>query len=543
MVMFGTAPVSNSRLIRPLTLILLLGWSSGCGGVQASRGATSAQPFRLVEATIDDAHAALTSGQLSCRALVEGYLRRIEAYGQSGPNLNAIETVNPRARQEADRLDAAFKASGPVGPLHCIPVLVKDSIETSDMPTTYGSVLFKDFVPQRDATIVIKLKQAGAIILAKTTLGEFNGNSSSRPGMGSYVDGLAGAVRNAYDPTRTAGGSSSGTGSGIAANFGLVGIGMDGGGSIRCPAAFGSLVGLRSTVPLVSRYGAMPGPPSQFALGPMTRTVKDAALVLDVIAGYDPNDPATAYAVGRVPSSYAAGLSKDGLKGARIGVVREPMLGADREQVLRFPTDPTSDDYKKVRAVMDKAIVDLRRLGAELVDPLKLPDQGDRTVYERGSFDGQTTDAYLAQHPNAPVKTLRKAGRGGLTDEIGYLRLLKAREELRVTWLKLMADYHLDAVVYATNDHQPTLIPLDVATNPDAKDTYTVGMNRRLAAHLSFPALTVPAGFTSDNLPVGIEFMGRPYAESTLFRLAYAYEQGTRNRRPPPTMPELPRKP
>jgi Asp-tRNA(Asn)/Glu-tRNA(Gln) amidotransferase A subunit family amidase len=517
-----------------LILMLVMGSDVGAGD-QAPRG-TTASSFSWVEATIDDVRAALLSGQLTCRSLVEGYLQRIDEYQSSGPKLNAIQTINPRAKQEADRLDVAFKTSGPVGRLHCIPVLLKDSIETSDIRTTYGSALFKDFTPQRDATVVIKLKQAGAIILAKTTLGEFQGRSRTRPAVGPYIDGLAGPVRNPYDLTRTAGGSSSGTGAGIAANFGIVGIGADGGGSTRCPAAFNSLVGLRPTVPLVSRYGSMSGPPSSYALGPITRTVKDAAIVLDVIAGYDPNDPATAYAVGEVPASYAEGLGESGLKGARIGVIRESMLGADRAQI---PTDPNSDDYKKVRAVIDQAIRDLAKLGAELVDPLKLPDQGDRSQYERAG-DGNM-DQYLAQLDNAPVKTLRDGGSRRATNgaaELRGLRYAKAREELRVTWLKLMADHRLDAVVYATNDHQPHLIPLDVLTNPDAKDTYGMGMNRRLASHLSFPALTVPAGFTTDNLPVGIEFMARPYQEGTLFRFTYAYEQGTRRRRPPAIAPE-----
>lgn len=527
--------MSHRRLIADLTLTLLL--VSG-GAAQAPDRATRPPPFRLLEATIDDVHAALKSGQITCRRLVEWYLQRIDAYNQSGPALNAVQNVNPRAREEADRLDAALKASGLVGPLSCIPVLVKDQVETSDMPTTYGSAVFKDFVPQRDATIVTRLKQAGAIILAKTTMGEF---------ANSYTGSLAGAVRNAYDPTRTASGSSGGTGSGVAANFGTVGIAEDTGGSTRGPAAFGSLVGLRPTVPLVSRHGVLPATPSRDTLGPITRTVRDAAIVLDVIAGYDPNDPVTAYAVGQVPASYTAFLSKDGLKGARIGVIRDPM---------NTNTDPSSDDYKKVWAVMDKAIADLRSLGAELVDPLKLPEQGDRARAGGGggSFETeQAINAYLAQHPNAPVKTLREillSGKvlpkrarelmgnvGRSTNDLGYLQGLQAREELRLTWLKLMADHRLDAVVYATFDHQPTPIPPDVLTNPDAKDAYGRGSNRSLSPNLGFPAMTVPAGFTTDDLPVGIEFMARPFAEGTLFKLAYAYEQGTLNRKPPATTP------
>ena len=218
----------------------------------------SAQSFQLLEATIADVHAALASRQLSCRELVQQYLDRIDAYDQAGPALNAIQLVNPRALQEAEALDASFAASGPVGPLHCIPVLLKDQVETRDMPTTYGSALFAGFVSGRDATIVVRMKEAGAIIVAKTNMGEF----ASR-----YVGSAFGAIRNAYDPTRNPSGSSGGSGAAVAANFGMVGIGEDTGGSIRGPAAVHSLVGLRPTVPLVSTYGMMPANPSSDTLG------------------------------------------------------------------------------------------------------------------------------------------------------------------------------------------------------------------------------------------------------------------------------------
>ena len=227
----------------------------------------SAQEFRLAEATIDDVHGALSAGHITCRELVQLYLDRIEAYNHLGPNLNAVQFVNPRALVEADALDASFESSRLVGPLHCIPVLRKDQVETSDMPTSYGSAIFEDFVPQRDATIVINMKNAGTIILAKTAMGEF----ASR-----YVGSAYGMIRNAYDPNRNPSGSSGGTGAGVAANFGMVGIGEDTGGSIRGPAAVHSLVGLRPTTPLVSRYGMMPANPANDTLGPMTFAVGTA---------------------------------------------------------------------------------------------------------------------------------------------------------------------------------------------------------------------------------------------------------------------------
>src|SRR5437667_4425951 len=242
---------------------------------QAPRPAAAAAGFHLLEATIDEIHAALQSKRITCRELVNLYLKRIAAYDKEGPRLNAVQTITPRALQEAERLDAAYASSGPVGPLHCIPILLKDQVETSDMPTTYGSAIFKDFVPRRDATITTKMKKAGAVILAKTTMGEF---------AAGYLGSAFGIVRTSYDPTRSPSGSSRGTGAGIAANFATVGIGEDTGGSVRGPAAFNSLVGLRPTVPLVSRFGMMPATPSQDTLGPIARTVKDAALPRDGIA-------------------------------------------------------------------------------------------------------------------------------------------------------------------------------------------------------------------------------------------------------------------
>ena len=532
----------NRALTANLVLAIFLahGASGGIAFAQAPGQAAGQASFHLLETTIDNVHAALRSGQITCRQLVELYLKRIEAYDQAGPRLNAVQTVNPRAFEEAERLDREYSASGPTGPLHCIPVLVKDQVETSDMPTTYGSAVFKEFVPRRDATIVTRLKRAGAIILGKTNMGEY---------AAGYTGSAYGVVRNAYDPTRNPSGSSGGTGSGITANYATVGIGEDTGGSIRGPSAVAGLVGLRPTVPLVSRHGMMPARPSSDTLGPMARTVRDAALVLDVIAGYDPNDPMTAYAVGEVPPTYTAFLDRDGLRGARIGVIREPMDPS---------TDPASEDYKKVKAVMDKAIGDLQKLGATVVDPLTIPDFQNRMkrAYEDNVFEPEeATNKYLAEHPNAPVKTLRDilltgkvvprrasqllANVGRSTREPEYLQLLLVREETRQLVLKLMADNQLDALIYATFDHQPTPIAADVLTNPNTQDPYRRGWNRDLAPALGFPALTVPAGFTTDGFPVGMEILGRPFTEGTLFKLAYSYEQGTRNRKPPATTPAL----
>jgi amidase len=496
-----------------------------------------AQEFEVVEATITSIHGALFSGRLTCRNLVQHYLDRIAAYDQTGPTLNTIQNLNPRALDLADSLDGVVRARRPTGPLHCVPVLLKDQIETRDMPTTYGSALFKDFVPTRDATVVTRLQAAGAIILAKTTMGEF----ASR-----YVGSAFGVVRNAYDPTRNPSGSSGGSGSGVAANFGLVGIGEDTGGSVRGPAAVSSLVGLRPTLQLVSRHGMLPANPTQDTMGPMARTVLDAALLLDVMVGYDPEDPITAYAVGQIPSSYAATLRPDALRGIRIGVLREPMDTA---------AHPGSEDFDKVDLVVNQAISDLRALGAEVVDTLVIDslaivrDLGNDYETERA------TDDYLKQHPNAPVKTYKEIMLSGVvtpsrargmmdlvgktTRDPGYLTVTQRREALRLAVFKAMADQRLDVIVYPTFNHPPMPIPDDVQVNARPKDNYGKGDNRGLSPAIGFPALTVPAGFTTDGLPVGLEFLGRPFAEQKLFSFGYAYEQATHRRRPPTTTPPI----
>jgi amidase len=526
--------------MRTRAIIAALSVALGAASVPGLRAQTGPPPaFHLLETTIDDIHAALRAKRLTCRALVELYLRRIDAYDKTGSRMNAVQTINPRALMEADRLDAAYGASGPVGSLHCIPVLVKDQVETSDMPTTYGSVVFKDFVPRRDATIVTRLRRAGAVIVGKSTMGEY---------AAGYLSSASGPIRNAYDPRRHASGSSGGSASGVAANFATVAIAEDTGGSVRGPASVSSLVGLRPTVPLVSRYGMMPARPTTDTLGPIARTVRDAALLLDVIAGYDANDPVTAQAVGQVPTTYSSFLAPDGLRGARIGVIRQPMDAK---------ADPASEDYRKVRRVIDAAIGDLRRLGAEIVDPVTIPDLIDRVnkPYDGNVFETEpAVNAYLGAHPNAPVKTLRDillSGKvvpsrvrvlmgsiGRSTDEAGYLQILRSVDDTRKVVFSLLADQRLDALVYATFDHPPAVIGAGDMTDPQL-DTTGVGSNRRLSPILGFPAITVPAGFTSDGLPVGIEFLARPFAEPALFKFAYAYEHGTHHRKPPALMPAL----
>ena len=352
----------------------------------------TATTWRLLEATIEDVHEALEAGTVTCQEVVRGYLDRIEAYDDRGPSIHAVQSVNPRALEEAARLDSAFQAGGFVGPLHCVTVLVKDQVETKDMPTTYGSALFLDFVPRRDATIVNRMKEAGAIILGKATMGEF---------ASSYVGSAFGICRNVYDLTRNPSGSSCGSGIGIAANFATVAIGEDTAGSIRGPAAHTNTVGLRPTTELVSRFGMMPVSPARDALGPITRTVRDAAVLMDVLSGYDPNDPVTAYSVERIPDTYTAFLEASGLEGARLGMIREPMNSR---------TEPQSEDYARVQAVVDEAVRAMKGLGAEVVDSVHVPRLGE--LLGQAGYSNRETEAavnaYLAQHPDAPVSSFRE---------------------------------------------------------------------------------------------------------------------------------------
>ncbi len=291
-----------------------------------------AQGFNVVEATIDDIHDSYKSGRLTCRQLVQSYLDRIAAFDQKGPTINALITINSDALAEADRLDAAYKTAGLVGPLHGIPVIIKDQADVKGMPTTLGSLLFKDYFPDRDCFVAEKLRKAGAVILGKATLGELGG--------GDTHGSLFGSTRNPYDTERTVGGSSGGSAASVSANFSTVAVGQEGLASIRRPSTWNGIVGMRPSAGLVSRGGVYGCWPEIFgSLGPMARSVKDLSKLLDVMAGYDPEDPITARGVGHIPESFTAFLHKDGLKGARIGILREP---------IGLNSEPESADFKKL---------------------------------------------------------------------------------------------------------------------------------------------------------------------------------------------------
>jgi Asp-tRNA(Asn)/Glu-tRNA(Gln) amidotransferase A subunit family amidase len=389
---------------------------------------------------------------------------------------------------------------------------------------------------------VEKLKKAGAIILGKATLAEF--------AAGDTFGSLFGVTRNPYDPERTVGGSSGGPGASVNANFCAVAVGQEGLASIRRPSAWNSLVGMRPTAGLVSRSGVYGGFPSPVgSLGPMTRTVSDLARLLDVMVGYDPEDPVTAMGVAEIPQSYTKFLDKNGLKGARIGILRES---------IGLESEPDSTDFKNVTAVFDRAIADLKAAGAELVDPIVIPRVKELIAKRAYAPDGGLAmKTYLARNPNSQFKSQQdveaspdyakvfpgrlrinaaNASAKGTPDE-RYYEYLQARDTLMLNVSKVMADHKLDAIVHKSVEHTPTLISVGTKPPyPTMKGTITINTFLVYVA-----SLTVPAGFTSDGLPVGITFFGRGYSEPEMIKLAYAYEQATHRRVPPKTTPPLAR--
>jgi amidase len=507
----------------------------GCAAALCAAASIAAQTprFTLEETTVAEIQAAFRDGSLTCRSLVEQYLRRIDAYDKNGPSLNAIVLTNPDALKTADDLDRRFKQSGPVGPMHCVPVIVKDNYETIDMPTTAGSLSLKGMMTGKDAFIVKRLRDAGAVMIAKSNMAEFAFSPVE-----TVNSILPGYTRNPYDTSRVTAGSSGGTAAAVAANFGAVGLGSDTGNSIRGPSSHQSLVGIRPTMGLTSRAGVVPLSMAADVTGPMCRTVADAAAVLQVIAGADPADAVTAASNGHVPPSYAASLQRDGLKGARIGVLHEA-----------YDT-PTAD--AEIVQVFHRELDVLRREGAVIVDPAKVPDfdalrrsQGggcnqfkfDLNNYLKGLGDKapmHSLEEIIKSRRFHPSIQSRLEGGQASDDVPGTTPGCNAREEfrakLRTAVLRLMDDQRLDALVYPTWSNVPRLIG---DLNTPAGDN-----NQLFAPSTGFPAITVPMGYTrGETLPIGLQFFGRAWSEPTLIKLAYAYEQSTHHRRPPVAVP------
>ena len=494
----------------------------GCG---MSSGAGGETGFDVTEKSITEIAAALDAGDVTSRELVAAYLARIEAYDQRGPALNAMVVINPNAFADADARDAE-RAEGQVrGPLHGIPVVVKDNYDTAGMPTSAGTIGLAMSVPPDDAFQVRRLREAGAIILGKTNMHELARGITS-------VSSIAGQTRNPYDPTRNPGGSSGGTGAAVAASFAAVGMGSDTCGSIRIPSAHHALVGLRGTRGLASGDGIIPLSTTQDIGGPLARSVRDLAITLDATVGVDPADETTRRSEGRIPASYTDILDPRGLQGARVALLEELLgdTGADRP----------------VRTVIEAAVEEMTAQGADVVEIGETDFgsllQGASLIGLEFKFD---FDAYLANTPGAPVRSLAELVELGLyhqvvdrvnraslevesldTDE--YRDRLAKRGPLRAAVEALLDEHDLTALIYPTI--RQTARPIGQGQP---------GSNCSLSAISGLPAITVPAGYAADGMPVGLEMIGREFAEADLLRLAYAYEQATRHRRAPESTPSL----
>jgi amidase len=489
--------------------------------------------FRVEETTIAQVHAAFRSKRLTCHALVQRYLDRITRYDKQGPAINALITVNGRALSTADSLDRTFAASGPIGPLHCIPVIVKDNFETSDLQTTAGSLSLKGWIPPRDATMVARIRAAGAIVLAKSNLAEWAFTPYE-----TVSSILPGYTKNPYALDRVTAGSSGGTAAAVAANEGTIGLGTDTGNSIRGPSAHNALVGIRSTMGLTSRAGVVPLSTGADIAGPMARTVVDAVALFQVVAGDDPDDAVTATSRTHREPDYNTFVVPGGLRGARIGVLRQAY------------ERPTTDG--EVVAVFQRAVNAMTAQGATIVDPAGI-DSLAAVIRVAGpgcsTFKFDLERYFAARGQNAPVKTIREILRSGNYHPTAQLRLqtndtvtvapedspgCQAREAMRVRFraavLQMMDSLRLDAVVYPTWSNPPRLIG-DLNTPH--------GDNSQLFSPTTgFPAITVPMGYTRGNtLPAGITFFGRPWSEGKLITLAYGFEQATKHRRAPASTP------
>lgn len=494
---------------------------AACGSAPEPAAAPS---FEVVEQTIPELQEAMTSGRATSRELVERYLARIDAYDQRGPSLNAMISLNPAAADEADALDQERANGGSRGPLHGVPVVVKDNYDMVGLPTTAGSVALADWYPPDDAYQVARLKAAGAVIIGKTNMHELAYGIET-------ISSLGGQTRNPYDPTRNPGGSSGGTGAAVAASFAAAGMGSDTCGSIRIPSFHHALVGLRGTRGLSSRDGIIPLALTQDIGGPLTRSVTDLALVLDATVGPDPADTVTELGVGHIPTTYMDFLETGALEGARIGT-------------LEFQLGTTPQD-QPVRRVVQEALDAMEAAGATVValEIPELPGLLQGASLERQEFKTQFAEYLRA--PGTPVQSIdeildtglyhealearyrRSAAAPGL-DDPEYLEVVARRDVVRRNVLQVMADEQIDAIAYPTI--RRTARPIG---EPQP------GTNCVLASVAGLPAIVVPAGYAADGMPVGLELLGDAWGEGALIRLAYSYEQLTGHRRPPNTTPPL----
>lgn len=524
------------RVRAALTPLLVIAVLLGVARLQAQ----APQSFEVEEATIAQVHDAMKAGRLTCRALVDQYLRRIDAYDKNGPALNAIVLRNPDVVEEAVELDRRFAQSGLIGPLHCVPMIVKDNFETRGLRTSNGALVFASYVPGEDAFLVKRIKEAGALVLAKSNMAEWAFSPYE-----TVSSILPGYTKNPYALDRVTAGSSGGTAAAVAASFGLAGLGTDTGNSIRGPSSHQALVGIRSTMGLTSRAGVFPLNLLADIAGPMARTVEDAARIFQVIVGADPKDPVTASAPAHLPQDYLASLDRNGLRGVTLGILHQAY-------------DRTSADAE-VLQVFQKAIADLRAAGAVIVDPANVEglDEIRRSQIGGASpgpcmgFKYDINHFLAARGTNVPVKDLaaiiqsrgfhptvqrrleeaEKGAENGpgspaCVAEDGY------REQFRAAVLRTMDHLKLDAFVYPTWSNPPRLIG---DLNTPAGDNSQV-----FSPTTGFPAINVPMGYTrGGTLPAGITFYGRAWSEAALIKYAYAYEQATRHRHAPASTPPL----
>jgi amidase len=521
----------------------LLRYSLLTGGTAlAGKIAAAQSTFELEEATVTDLQARMKSGELTARSLAEKYLARIDANDKRGPAINAIIELNPDALAIAEGLDKERHDKGPRSPMHGIPVLIKDNIDTADrMMTTAGSLALSGSIAPRDAFVVERLRAAGALILGKTNLSEWANFRSSHSTSG--WSGRGGQTRNPYALDRNPCGSSSGSGAAASANLCALAVGTETDGSVTCPSSMNGLVGIKPTVGLVSRSGIIPIAHSQDTAGPMGRTVTDVAILLGAMAGVDASDAVTKESAGKAKPDYTKFLDPNGLRGTRIGVARK-FFGFS----------------EAVDQLMSEALAVMKRLGAEIIDPADIPTMGKFGDAENDVLQFEfkaDLNAYLERlGPKAPVHSLKdiidfnernakrempyfgqdimvkSQARGPLTSP-AYLKALKTCRDLaRKHGIDaVMTQHKLDALV------APTAGPASLIDLPNG-DHITGGDITSPPAVAGYPHITVPAGYVF-GLPVGLSFVGGAYTEPVLIRLAYAFEQATKHRKPPKFLPSV----
>ena len=502
----------------------------------------SIAPFALDEATLADLQSAMASGRMTAHSVTQQYLDRIHALDRTGPMLRSVIEINPDALSIADTLDRERKAGRVRGPLHGIPILVKDNINTADrMTTTAGSYALAGSIPLQDATIAARLRAAGAILLGKTNLSEWANFRSTHASSG--WSGRGGQARNPYVLDRNPCGSSSGSGAAVSANMCALAVGTETDGSIVCPSSANGIVGIKPTLGLVSRAGIIPIAHSQDTAGPMARTVRDAAILLNVLAGVDPRDPATSSSSARGQTDYTSFLDPNGLRGARIGVARTKFFGY-------------SDVTDKL---INDAIDAMKAQGAVIVDPANVETAGkfddsefDVLLYE---FKADLNNYLASLGPKAPVKSLQDIidyndrHKDQEMPFFGQEIMIQAQAKGPLTEKKYLDELASNLKMSRTDGIDATMdkYKLDAIVAPTGSPAWTTdlingdhfsGASSTPAAVAGYPNINVPAGF-SHNLPVGISFFGRAYSEPTLIKLAYAYEQSTKHRRAPRFIPTL----